>query len=78
MEGFYFAETQARLFLCWLYHMSMNSDESFQVASIMKIGGESSATCRGCAAPGKDEIGNQRNLGRLRYSFQGANQCDYT
>src|SRR5262245_22304187 len=37
----------------------------------MKIDGESSATCRGCAASAWDESRKPRNLGRLRYFFRG-------
>src|SRR5215475_13676781 len=37
----------------------------------MKIGGERSATCRGCAAFSSRHLPNPRNLGRLRYFFLG-------
>ena len=36
---------------------------------IIKIGGERSATCRGCAAFLTRHMPEQRNLGRLRYFF---------
>jgi len=35
----------------------------------MKIGGECSATCRGCADFSTRPLPEQRNLGRLRYIF---------
>src|SRR5215475_10994756 len=37
----------------------------------MKIGGEGSATCRGCAAFSIRPMPKPRNLGRLRYIFRG-------
>jgi hypothetical protein len=37
----------------------------------MKIGGESSATCRGCATFSSRHIPKPRNLGRVRYFFEG-------
>src|SRR5262245_5547083 len=36
----------------------------------MKIGGESSATCRGCATFSTRQMPKPRNLGRLRYIFR--------
>src|SRR5262245_53134433 len=44
----------------------------------MKIGGESSATCRGCAAFSTRHLPKHRNLGRLRCFFGGENMPDYT
>src|SRR5262245_12701812 len=42
----------------------------------MKIGGESSATCQGCAAFSSRHMPQPRNLGRLRYFFRGENEND--
>jgi len=40
-------------------------------AETMKIGGERSATCRGCAVFSTRRMPKPRNLGRLRYVIGG-------
>src|SRR5262245_14599960 len=52
------------------YHLLRSLQVGLRRPERMKIGGEGSATCRGCAAFSTRPMTKPRNLGRLRYIFR--------